>query len=117
MADKKITLSIGGQEVVCNFGVNYYYLFFNEITGIDMLVEGLKGIGTTQMFKIIPAIYCAGYMAECRLKKEDPKFTKDDFEHHVLSMDEAGAEKMAIDYSKAINPPKPGEATAQTESP
>lgn len=40
MADKKITLSIAGQEVVCNFGVNYFYKFYNEITGNDPLVKG-----------------------------------------------------------------------------
>lgn len=120
MADKKITLSIAGQEVVCNFGVNYFYKHFKEISGKDMLVEGLKGIETTQMFDIIHDLYYAGYRAECSVKREEPKLTGDDFEHFVLSSNEAGAGKLITDYLNTIKPPDdelPGEHPAQTISP
>lgn len=116
MADKKITLSIEGQEAVCNFGVNYFYKHFNEATGIDMLVEGLKGIETTKMFDLVPAIYFSGYRAECSIKKQEVKIKKEDFEHYVLSADEATAAKMVTDYIQTINP-SAGEAVAQTENP
>jgi hypothetical protein len=120
MADKKIKLSVAGQEVVCNFGVNYFYKHFYEITGVDMLVDGLKGIETTKMFEVVPHIYFAGYKAECSVSKTDSQLNKDDFEHHVLSMDEAGATNLIKDYLNAINPKeetKQGEEQAQTVSP
>lgn len=112
--DKKLTLSVNGQEVTCNFGINYFYKHFHEATGIDMLIEGLKGIDSTKMFEIVPAIYYAGYRAECSLKREDPKLKKDDFEHHVLSADEATAAKLTTDYLHCINPEPAGESEAQT---
>lgn len=117
--DKKIKLSIAGQDVTCNFGVNYFYKHFNEITGIDMLVEGLSGMATTKIFEIIPAIYFAGYKAECSIKKEEPKVSKEDFEYHVLSANEEVAIDMFTDYKNVINPKeeeKPGEEAAQAVS-
>lgn len=103
MAEKKIKLSIEGQEVVCNFGVNYFYKHFNEITGIDLFVEGLKDTATVKAFDMAAGIYCAGYFAECSFKKEEPKLSIQDFKHHVLSLDEAGAVKMVTDYTSLIN--------------
>jgi hypothetical protein len=117
---KKIKLSVAGQEVVCNFGVNYFYKHFYEITGTDMLVDGLKELASVKMFSLVPAIYCAGYFAECSLKKEEPKISKADFESHILSMDEKGAADMLNDYLNAINPKeetKEGEEIAQTVNP
>lgn len=119
MADKKIKLSIAGKDVTCNFGVNYFYKHFNEITGIDLLIDGLKGMASTKIFDIIPAIYFAGYKAECSTKKEEPKLSKEDFEHHVLSANEEVATSMFQDYSNVINPKeeeKPGEVVAQAVS-
>lgn len=119
MADKKIKLSIAGQEVTCNWGSNWYYEHFWQITGVDMLVEGLKGIETTKMFRIIPAVYYAGYLTDCSVKKEEPKLKKEDFEYHVLSGDEVLAASMIKDYFDCINPKeeeKQGELAAQTES-
>lgn len=109
-------LSVAGQEVTCNFGINYFYKHFNDATGVDMLVDGLKGIETTKMFDLIPAIYYAGYRAECSLKKEEPKVTKEEFDHHVLSADEAIAAKLVTDYINTINPPEEKKAQAQTET-
>lgn len=117
MAEKKIKLSIAGQEVTCNFGINYFYKHFNEATGVDMLVEGLAGIGSTKMFDLIPGIYYAGYRAECSLTKSEPKLTKEDFDFHVLSADETVAAKMINDYVNTINPPDEKKAEAQTETP
>lgn len=117
MPDKKIKLSIAGQEVVCNFGINYFYKHFKEITGIDMLAEGLKDMATVKMFDLTAGIYCAGYFAECSLKKEEPQIKFTDFEHHILSSDEAIAAKMVEDYLKILNPKeeeKTGEEVAQT---
>ena len=87
-----------GQDVVCNFGVNYFYKHFKEISGVDMLVDGLKGIETTKMFDIIPALYFAGYKAECSVNKKESKIPYEIFEFHVLSTDEKGAAKMITDY-------------------
>lgn len=84
-----------------------------------MLVEGLKDIATTKMFDLVPSLYFAGYKAECSSKKEEPKLTREDFDHYVLSADESAAVKLVTDYLNIINPKeeeKPGEEVAQTES-
>jgi hypothetical protein len=117
MADKKITLNIGGQEVVCNFGVNYFYKHFKEISGIDMLVDGLKGIETTKMFDIIPALYFAGYKAECSINKKDSTVPYEDFQFHVMSTDEAAAAKMITDYLNLLTTVDEKKTELQTASP
>lgn len=110
-------LEISGQTVTCNFGVNYFYKHFNEITKIDMLVDGLKGIETTKMFDLIPAIYYAGYKAECSKKDVEPSLKFKDFEKYVLGGDEALAAKMINDYLGIIKTEdKPGELMAQAET-
>lgn len=115
MADKKIKLLIAEQEVTCNFGVNYFYKHFNEATGIDMLVDGLKGIESTKIFDLVPAIYYAGYRAECSVSKQAASLTKDQFEHYVLSGNEATATKMLTEYLTCVTPAeKTGELEAQT---
>jgi hypothetical protein len=117
MADKKIKLVVGEQEVTCNFGVNYFYKHFQEASGIDMLVDGLKGIQTTKIFDVLPAIYFAGYKAECSINMQEVKLTKDQFEHHVLSADESTAGQMLKDYLSAIKPVESeGELAAQMQT-
>lgn len=118
MANKKIKLTINEQEVVCNFGVNYFYKHFKEVSGVDMLVDGLKGIETTKMFDIIHDLYYAGYKAQCSSNKEEPKLTHADFEYFVMSADESVASKLITDYLNTIKVPElPGEPPAQTISP
>lgn len=120
MAERKLKVLIAGQEVTCNFGINYFYKHFNELTGIDMLGNGIEDVTPGKMLDLIPAIYAAGYLAECSAKKVDPALTKGDFDHHVMSMDEAGAAKMTNDYLdviKTVDSSKPGEGEAQTKSP
>lgn len=116
MRDRKIKLSIKGQEVVCNFGINYHYEHYFNLTGEDLLVSGFEGISTVKMFKIIPALYCAAYMSQCSINGQQQNLTLEDFRHHVLSMDEAGAAKMMTDYTSLLAASK-GEELAQTTTP
>lgn len=119
---KKLTLTINGIEAVCNFGVNYFYKHYFELTKVDLLVSGLEGIATIKIFEIMPSVYCAGYLAECSLKKEDPKLTFNDFENYVLEGDPDVANKMLSDYMDLMLPGwreniNAGEQQAQTTSP
>jgi hypothetical protein len=109
MPDKLITLTVEGKQAVCNFGINYFYKHYKELTGTDLLVNGLDGITTVKLFEIIPALYCAAYLSECSKHRKDPEIKLDDFAHHILSLDEAGAAKMLTDYTNLLSPPKEGE--------
>lgn len=111
MSDKKVTIHVNGQDAVCNFGINYFYKHFKEITGIDLLVEGLKGFSSTELFDLVGRLYYAGYKAECSKNKSDAVLTEQDFTDMVLSGDEALASKLVNDYVNTL--PK-GEPEAQT---
>ena len=115
MADKKIKLLVAGQEVDCNFGVNYFYKHYKEVTGVDILVDGLKGLTSTEMFDVVASLYYAGYLAECSLSKKAAGLTKEEFDDLVLSSDEEGVGKMVNDYAATIKV-ETGEDQAQTES-
>lgn len=115
MADKKITLSIAGQEVVCNFGVNYFYKFYNEITGNDPLVKGFGEVEGVALFDTITNIFYAGYLTDKKITKSDGNLTKDDFEFHVQSMDVEGVNKMSEQFAEILGvkgEAKPGEPPA-----
>lgn len=108
MPDKKIQLTVAGQSIVCNFGINYFYKYLKELTGIDLLV-GLKDGQTIDILETTPLIYFAGYKAECSLNKKDILLTAEAFQDYVYSMDELGVAKMLEDFTKLINPEKTGE--------
>lgn len=112
MSDKKVTIEINGKEAVCDFGVNWYYKFYYEATGKDLLVTGLQSLASSEMFDMLPALFFAAYKAECKMTKKDPELELKDFEELLLSSDEAFAGKMLNDFLTARG--VTGEPEAQT---
>lgn len=119
MSYKKIKLSIAGQEVVCNFGINYFYRHYKDITGIDPMVGGFGEVEGLELFDTIGNIFYAGYRAESSLKKAEPVLSKEDFIYYVMSMDRDGVNKMSEEFTNLIvtKEDQPGEQAAQTISP
>jgi hypothetical protein len=123
MADKKVTLSIAGKEVVCNFGVNYLYKFFKEVTGKDLMVDGLTGITTSEVFDIVPALFYSGYKADRATEKQPAELTHEDFSDHFYAGDVDLVQKAFTDYMDVISPgwndkkDEPGEAQPQAAQP
>lgn len=99
MADKKIKLSIEGQEVVCNFGVNYFYKHFEEITGIDPMLKGFGEMEGLRLFDAIVNIFYAGYKAEQSFKREEAVLSREVFEYYVQSKDIEGVNKMSEEFA------------------
>lgn len=118
MADKKFNLEIGGKTVTCNFGINYFYKHFKEITGIDMLIEGFGNTDGVNALDATKNVLFAGYKAELSMNKKDPELTIEDFDHHLSSMDTKGVNELMIKFVNIINPEQkvPGEEMAQTEA-
>lgn len=116
MADKKITLEIAGKSVTCNFGINYFYKHFKDITGIDMLLNGFGDTDGVNALEATKNILYAGYKAENSLNKSENGLTIEDFDHHLSSMDTKGVNDLMIKFVNIINPEQKGEPEAQTET-
>lgn len=90
--NKVKTLQVRDKNVVVNFGVNYFYKYFLEATGVDLIADGLVNLGSVKIFDYLAAFIYSGYRAECSLKGEKKIEIKfEDFQHEVLSMSEQGA--------------------------
>jgi hypothetical protein len=86
-------IKVAGEELTLNLSTNYFYKFFYQITGIDLVAhptipdaEGIK------MFDYAAAFIAAGYKANCKIEGQEEKLTKETIEHLINSMelDEAG---------------------------
>lgn len=119
---KQLTITISGNGLVCNFGVNYFYKHLKELTGIDMLADDVKNIVSTDGIGTIAGMVYAAHMAECSLAKGKPEIPLDEVEHHYLSMDATAFVVAVKEIFKVINPEeneedKPGEAETQAAQP
>lgn len=118
MPDKILTLTVEDKQAVCNFGINYFYKHYHEQTGTDLLVSGFEEIKSSKIFETLPALFYSGYLAQCSKSRKDPELSKEDFNHYVYCLDEAGAGKMFTDYveilTKGVKIPE-GEPEGQME--
>jgi hypothetical protein len=92
--NKVKTLSLNGKDVVVNFGINYFYRYFLEATGVDLIANGLVDIGTVKVFDYLAAFIYAGHKAECSFNRQKCELPFEDCQHEVLSMSEVEATKL-----------------------
>lgn len=101
MADRKISLSIAGHDIVCNFGTNFYYKDFYEQTGDDLLVkyeEIYAELATSKVFKRLPQLYYAAYTGGCHFSNEEIKLKFEDFQWAMCSPGEVDLAKFLSDF-------------------
>jgi hypothetical protein len=101
---KQKQIKIQDVTLPINLGVNYFYKYFFEMTGVDLIanpkLEGAEGV---KMFEYAAAFIAAGYKAECKITKTDELHTKDDIEHMINSMDLLDASKIVIELVNLMN--------------
>jgi hypothetical protein len=81
-------INIGEVEFNLNLTVNWFYKYFLEITGTDLLANPrLEDATGVKAFEYAAAFVAAGYQAECRMNKTEVKFSKETIEDMIMSLD------------------------------
>jgi hypothetical protein len=81
-------ITIGEVDFNLNLTVNWFYKYFLEITGIDLLANPrLEDATGVKAFEYAAAFVAAGYQANCRMNKTEVKHTKEAIEEMIMSLD------------------------------
>lgn len=94
MIRKNMILPIKGKNVVLNFDANFFYEFYKEDSGHDLIANPVfdpETLGSTEIFKLVQSIIWAGYQSECAVKEQATELTKDNIRHFVMSKNETSA--------------------------
>jgi hypothetical protein len=102
--EKKLTISIEGNEVVLNFGVNWFFEFYKNDSGHDLVKDpemSLLDLGSIDLFKYLQSMVWAGYQANCKITKEPLKLTREQVQDLVMSGSEGDATDLAYSITAA----------------
>lgn len=94
-------LTINGIDAPVNFGVNWFYKFYNEASGKDLLV-GFNVNGPTEVLELCVNLYYAGYMAASKVDKFTATLKKDDFEDYVMGLTMTQATELMKAYTDTV---------------
>jgi hypothetical protein len=111
---------IGKNQFSLNLSVNWFYKYFLEITGIDLLANPrLEDATGVKAFEYAAAFVAAGYQAQCKMDKTEVKFSKDQIEDMIMSLDPASAVGIVLQLTSEMGgknveaPKKKGAAMKQ----
>lgn len=107
--NKTMTVSLGGKDLILNFGVNRFYHLFKEGTGQDILIFG-EGFDADKLVLFAQGFIYSGYYSDCKLKKVQPEFSKDEIFELVMDADSSLAYDIFSRYNESQTP---GEAQSQ----
>jgi hypothetical protein len=82
---KKTNITINGIILPLNLGVNYFYKYCKEATGIDLIADGMVDIKSVRLFDYAKGLVYGGYAAECSVNKTPIVHTPADIEAMVMS--------------------------------
>lgn len=88
---KKVQLLIGSLAVTCNFGINYFYHHYRNLTKVDLLKEPLTSLNGVVAFDTLADLFYAAHKAECSHQKTEEVVSREDIENYILSMDTSGS--------------------------
>jgi hypothetical protein len=98
-------IKIGEVSFNLNLTVNWFYKYFLEITGIDLLATPRLDDATgVKAFEYAAAFISAGYQAQCKLDKTEVKYSKDVIEDMIMSLDAAKATEIVLQLVSEISP-------------
>lgn len=86
--NKKTSIEIDGKDVVLNYGANYFYEFFKEDSGQDLIEKpeiDVQSLQSTKLFSFTQSLVWSGYQCECAVNRVDPDFNRQDIKHLVMS--------------------------------
>lgn len=92
--NKEAILNVSGKTIHVNFGVNYFYKYFLEATGVDLIASGLIDTQSVKIFDYLAGFLYAGNKAHCSLTDQRFDLSKEKVEKMVYSMDEKGATEL-----------------------
>ncbi len=104
-----MTVSLGGKELVLNYGVNRFYHLFKEGTGQDILTLG-EGFDISKLVMFAQGFIYAAYYSECKLNKSNPEFSKDEIFELVMDADSSLPNEIFSKYNSSM---EPGEQNGQ----
>lgn len=117
MADKKMTLQLGGQNLVLNYGVNYFYKYFKEGTGMDLLTFSKTEIDSVSLIEFVAGLIYAGHMAESKISNTNHTLTKQQVDEYVWALSPEESGKIFEQYNNLMSEGKEtGEPGGQTEN-
>lgn len=100
---KQKTLIIAGQHYAVNFGVNYFYRYFLEATGVDLIQNGLIDLKSIKIFDYLAGFLYAGCKAECSMKDVECTIAYKDADRIVMSITEQQASDLFIECAALMN--------------
>ena len=108
-----MTVSLGGKDLVLNFGVNRFYHLFKEGTGHDILTFG-EGFDISKLVLFAQGFVYASYYSECKLNKTQPEYTKDEIFEMVMDADNSLPNEIFVKYNNSVTS---GEQNGQLKEP
>lgn len=115
---KLIPIQVNGQQVSCDFGVNWFYKHYHDVTGKDMLEgNGLEGVGTYKTFDVAAALFYAGHKAHASATKTTELITLEAITDYVMALDLKEAIALIKLYTDTLPKAEPGEAESQAAAP
>lgn len=97
-----MTVQLNGEPMTLNVGVGRFYHLFKEGTGRDILTYA-SGFDTSDLMNIVGGIVYAGYYSECKLKKENPKYTKEECFDMVMDAESDLVTGIFKDYNSLVS--------------
>ncbi len=104
-----MTVSLGGKELVLNYGVNRFYHLFKEGTGQDIMTLG-EGFDISKLVMFAQGFVYAAYYSECKLNKTNPELTRDEIFELVMDADVSLPNEIFTKYNESQ---MPGEQNGQ----
>jgi len=91
MTEKKMTLNIAGKDYVLNFGVNWFYEFYKQDSGHDLIKDPaftVVDMQSTELFNVVQSLVFAGIKTEAAIKGTEP-LEKSEVTKYIMCIDVA----------------------------
>jgi hypothetical protein len=111
MAEKVMTLSLGGKDRKLNFGKFWFQKFYGQATGSDPLNSTSLVLMPEMQFDFVVNIIYAGLRTQYKADKKQEDFTKEDVENWVGDKESDEIVILINDYT-TLTTVKSGEAEA-----
>jgi hypothetical protein len=105
--NKTNTLKISGRSIEVNFSVNYFFKYFLEATGIDLLDEkpiNVEESNTSKIFDYLSGLIYAGNKAKHSLEKTEGALTKEEATDMVFCLTPVDAITLLGECMSILNP-------------
>lgn len=114
---KQITHTIGGKELVMDFGKMWFSKFYGEATSSDPLTMAELLSKPDKQFDFIVGIVYGGVNCHNKVNGIKELISVEEVKNLVGSMDEADAVELINKFVETQKPKEQGEVKAQVENP